>query len=124
MSAGRPRPPRYTPALVRRYAAVNHGWTRGLWHGCTRPTGTVVRALMADATEAEMADRDGGDHAADAPVGPDARALLLKLITAELGATWDAAIEAGADPARLAEIVEERRRRIEAATPTTDDRGA
>jgi hypothetical protein len=68
-----------------------------------------------------MADRDDGHRAGDAPLGPEARDRLLSLITAELGAAWDAAVAAGADPATLGEIVDERRRRIEAAAPTTDD---
>lgn len=68
-----------------------------------------------------MADRDGGGHAADTPVGPDARDRLLNLITAELRVAWDAAIAAGADSATLAEIVNERRHLIESATPITED---
>jgi hypothetical protein len=46
-------------------------------------------------------------------MAPEVRDRLRSLIAAELGAAWDAAVAAGADPEELAGIVDERRRRIQ-----------
>ena len=77
-----------------------------------------------------MADQDAGHptpcepvapEVRDRPMAPEVRDQLRSLIVAELGVAWDAAVTAGADPEALAEIVEERRRRIQATSAATDD---
>jgi hypothetical protein len=55
------------------------------------------------------------EHPVDRPApGPqlpaEVRERLLDLLATSLGAAWDAAIDAGADPVRLTEIVDQLRR--------------
>ena len=52
----------------------------------------------------------------------DVRERLLVLLAAELAAAWDAALAAGATPARLAAILARRRRAIQAARLPRPDR--
>jgi hypothetical protein len=68
-----------------------------------------------------MADRETSRHVSTDPMTPEVRERLRDLIATELGAAWDAAVAAGADPEKLAEIVDQRQRRIESTAGTTDE---
>jgi hypothetical protein len=47
----------------------------------------------------------------------DVRDRLLRLLTDELAGTWDAAVAAGGDRERLAQIIDDRRHALEAPLP-------
>jgi hypothetical protein len=67
--------------------------------------------------EAKMADRP------TSPGGlcPEVRDRLVRLLADELGTACDAAVAAGSDPRRVAELIDERRRSIEAGAAARDD---
>jgi hypothetical protein len=96
-------------------------WLRRCLRRCAPAQSSGAIASQVETTEAEMADRDTGHHPSTDPMTPEVRDRLCDLIATELGAAWDAAVAAGADPEELAEIVEQRQRRIESAPVTTDE---